>query len=570
MASTLETLNAYLNPKTPQEKVQVAFIVITTGAAFVCSAFFPFFITYAALCYATYRLVVSIPQWANLAAPEKPNQELFVEPIFKAVLMTLIGCLGLYLWSFNSLFQVSLNTIGTLLISTFFIRNCVIETQQDLNIELQETILKNNDPFSVKHFIKNFTAPLAEINQYNLDPKQTLEQMLPELIPESQSENTKNLQEEEILEILEAEASQYTPKEKFEIALILYNKQKESKLQKISLLIKFGLKRLNAHDCELSSKQKYKIALALYNEQQEINHKKISVLLSRGADPFAITTDGNNAFHLAIQNNDISPLILEKLKAHMYHCDFLLKSNLRDNDPENAEPGKLYLANDGSYIARDHKGIVHQDTLPQNAGINLNNLESNLNNPAFKNAILDITSKKEHTLPFGYPKIHLKTLILTARGLWSPNILKKLGAAWHALKELFNNYNNKNTRIATYQASYELANAFILVFKTMINSLTDYLRTQIAFKADINAKSNAGNTPLDFAYFLEGLPEERKKTFIHMLNPLGAKNGDDIIDEKAATHSANDATANTCNVTLQQNQETQQPNANTHTGNKLK
>lgn len=80
--------------------------------------------------------------------------------------------------------------------------------------------------------------------------------------------------------------------------------------------------------------------------------------------------------------------------------DLVLMSDLRDNNSINAEPYKLYLSEDGNYIARDLAGKVHQSALPKDIG-DLNNLELKLNNPEFESVkakILDYTSKQGHTV----------------------------------------------------------------------------------------------------------------------------------------------------------------------------
>ncbi len=80
--------------------------------------------------------------------------------------------------------------------------------------------------------------------------------------------------------------------------------------------------------------------------------------------------------------------------------DLVLMSDLRDKNSNHAEPYKLYLSEDGNYIARDLAGKVHQSALPKDIG-DLNNLELKLNNPEFESVkakILDYTSKQGHTV----------------------------------------------------------------------------------------------------------------------------------------------------------------------------
>lgn len=79
--------------------------------------------------------------------------------------------------------------------------------------------------------------------------------------------------------------------------------------------------------------------------------------------------------------------------------DLVLMSDLRDNNSINAEPYKLYLSENGNYIARDLAGKVHQGILPKD--IDLKNLDEKFNNPEFKSVkskILDYTSKEGHTV----------------------------------------------------------------------------------------------------------------------------------------------------------------------------
>lgn len=77
--------------------------------------------------------------------------------------------------------------------------------------------------------------------------------------------------------------------------------------------------------------------------------------------------------------------------------DIFLMSDLTNNDPDQALPNKIYLATDGTYIVRDSNGItVHSDSLPEDAGINLNGLEYRLNDPDLKNAVLAILLERGH------------------------------------------------------------------------------------------------------------------------------------------------------------------------------
>lgn len=95
--------------------------------------------------------------------------------------------------------------------------------------------------------------------------------------------------------------------------------------------------------------------------------------------------------------------------------DLVLISDLRDNNVINAEPYKLYLSNDGKYIARDLNGKVHQSSLPKNL-VDLTDLDEKLNNPEFKSKVLDYTSKEGHTVKgnlFRYLQFYATTVAST-------------------------------------------------------------------------------------------------------------------------------------------------------------
>jgi hypothetical protein len=89
----------------------------------------------------------------------------------------------------------------------------------------------------------------------------------------------------------------------------------------------------------------------------------------------------------------------EKIKNELnkFKCDLVLMSTLTDGMPEKAEFGKLYVSNDGSYITRNPEGIVCEGTL-KNLDIDLSDLENKLKDVDFKKAVLEITSKRGHTL----------------------------------------------------------------------------------------------------------------------------------------------------------------------------
>ncbi len=104
-------------------------------------------------------------------------------------------------------------------------------------------------------------------------------------------------------------------------------------------------------------------------------------------------------------------------------CDLCLMSDLKDGDPANAEPGKLYLSHDGKYVACDPKGIVQQDTLPK---IDMNDLEKKLSDPVFKKSVLEVTSTRGHT------KTHALTVFSTITNIFTDKALaptKKLPPA---------------------------------------------------------------------------------------------------------------------------------------------
>ena len=78
--------------------------------------------------------------------------------------------------------------------------------------------------------------------------------------------------------------------------------------------------------------------------------------------------------------------------------DFALKTQSLVDNPNNAQSGKIYIANDGSYCVRDPNGIVRQGTLTPEIPAPIADLANKLNDDAFKAEVLDITAARGHTL----------------------------------------------------------------------------------------------------------------------------------------------------------------------------
>lgn len=75
--------------------------------------------------------------------------------------------------------------------------------------------------------------------------------------------------------------------------------------------------------------------------------------------------------------------------------DFCLMSESVKNDPDsNAELGKFYISDDGSFIVRDPQSKAQRGNIPSDSGIDLSNLKNMLNDPDFKESILKISSKQ--------------------------------------------------------------------------------------------------------------------------------------------------------------------------------
>jgi ankyrin repeat protein len=89
--------------------------------------------------------------------------------------------------------------------------------------------------------------------------------------------------------------------------------------------------------------------------------------------------------------------IIEVISNQSIKYDLRLMSDLPNNDPNNAAHNIIYLSQEGKYVTRDPQGMVHQDALPMDSGLLINQLEQALNNPVFKNTVLSITNKRSHT-----------------------------------------------------------------------------------------------------------------------------------------------------------------------------
>lgn len=112
---------------------------------------------------------------------------------------------------------------------------------------------------------------------------------------------------------------------------------------------------------------------------------------------FAILIGDTKIVDLLLQYGadiDLKTRLLANLLVKQMKCDLCLMSDLQDNDPKNAKFGKLYLSHDGSYVVCDPRNMVHQGTLTQESGIDMDNFTSKLHDPAFKKSVLEITSKR--------------------------------------------------------------------------------------------------------------------------------------------------------------------------------
>ena len=74
----------------------------------------------------------------------------------------------------------------------------------------------------------------------------------------------------------------------------------------------------------------------------------------------------------------------------------VLMSTLPENNRKKAEPGKIYLADNGDYIVRGLNGKVHKGKIDTRE-INFQNLDTKLTNNNFKQKILEITNLFGHT-----------------------------------------------------------------------------------------------------------------------------------------------------------------------------
>jgi len=76
--------------------------------------------------------------------------------------------------------------------------------------------------------------------------------------------------------------------------------------------------------------------------------------------------------------------------------DLVLRSELPNNDENQAKAGKIYLSSEdgGKYIVRDTSGNIQQGALE---GIDLTQLAQTISAPEFKKTILEMTSKRGHT-----------------------------------------------------------------------------------------------------------------------------------------------------------------------------
>lgn len=80
--------------------------------------------------------------------------------------------------------------------------------------------------------------------------------------------------------------------------------------------------------------------------------------------------------------------------------DFCLMPDSVKQDPDsNAELGQFYLLGDGSFIVRDSNGKAQSGNInvPTDSGIDMSDLQKKLNDPQFKESILEITSKQGFT-----------------------------------------------------------------------------------------------------------------------------------------------------------------------------
>lgn len=123
------------------------------------------------------------------------------------------------------------------------------------------------------------------------------------------------------------------------------------------------------------------------------NKKTMPSLVSYLKDPEAFWDKGMPETQEIILYREIIQHLLTIINGY----ELCLMPDLLNRDHNKAKKGKLYLSNDGKYVVRDPKGIVQQDTLPKDSGIDMKNLEIKLSAPIFQKSVLEITSKRGHT-----------------------------------------------------------------------------------------------------------------------------------------------------------------------------
>jgi predicted alpha/beta superfamily hydrolase len=117
---------------------------------------------------------------------------------------------------------------------------------------------------------------------------------------------------------------------------------------------------------------------------------------------FSYQSDDPADQHITLDSDDLHEWMLDEVTGAVREFvrdppDLALMSDLSNNDKNEAKSGKIYLAEDGSYIFRGKNDEVNEGKL--NSNIDLSNLKQKLTDHNFKKSILNCISDAGHTLP---------------------------------------------------------------------------------------------------------------------------------------------------------------------------
>lgn len=124
------------------DRLQIAFVVGSSAFGFMCFAALPLLSAWVIMTLAV-TLGISLEKWTQSHLIPEP-EAIVPDQTFKIFAATSILCAGLYFSFISVLPQILMGVIGCFALSTYFINQCVIQPQKNLNEALREAVTLHN------------------------------------------------------------------------------------------------------------------------------------------------------------------------------------------------------------------------------------------------------------------------------------------------------------------------------------------------------------------------------------------------------------------------------------------